>query len=71
MLNLLRHVPVSVRARVYRASAAATVSATSASIVLAAIDQPAAAFVTAWVAGALGTVSATLAAAYTPLDFRD
>lgn len=66
----MRRIPVGIRARAYRGTVAVAGAAIFASIALAAFHQPFAAFVVAASAGALGTVSAVLAAANTPLDFR-
>lgn len=67
---MLRHIPVSIRARIYRTSTAATITATSAAGVLAALHYDLPAAIVAIAAGVLGSVSSALAAANTPVDFR-
>lgn len=70
LANLLRRVPVGVRAYIYRWVSGALLATTPWPPILVAVKRPVAAAVVAGIATALGAVSAALAAANTPKDFR-
>lgn len=70
MKNLLSHVPVGIRARVYRGVVAVGSATTAASVALIALGYPVPAAITATVVGACGYAANALAAVNTPVDFR-
>lgn len=70
LAHLLRRVPVGIRARVYRWVMGALLAVAPWPPILVAVERPTAAAVVGGIATALGAVSAALAAANTPKDFR-